>query len=1616
MTPARKSRATAALRPFHPIVRAWFTETLGQPSRPQTLGWPAIARGEHTLILAPTGTGKTLAAFLWELNALIAEGLKQPLANAVHLLYISPLKALNNDVQRNLELPLAQLKARFEAAGHAFPEIRIAVRTGDTPSSARQRMLRRTPQILITTPESLHILLTSVRGRTMFSALRAVIVDEIHAIAGSKRGAHLALTLERLEGLVERPPQRIGLSATQKPLEEIAKFLGGVDLGRNGPTDRGSGANTSLEAHDRAARSAQHAADDVPSARHSSVRFRPVTVVDAGLLKEFDVKVVSPVEDLGRVGGTIWTSVAPLVLQYIRESRTTLIFVNNRAQAERIAARVNQLAGEEMALPYHGSLSRERRQELERRLKAGAVRALVSTSSLELGIDIGTVDLVVQLQSPKRVASALQRIGRAGHTLGAVSRGVLVPTFRDDGLEILSIVAGVAEGDVEPTRVVQNSLDVLAQVIVATVALDDDWTSARLFDLVRRAYPYHALTRTAFDEVLAMLSGKYPSDVASELEPRITWDRLTDTLSAPRSSRLVAVTSGGTIPDRGLYAVVLPDRTRLGELDEEFVHETRIGDVFQLGSSTWRVGAIEHDRVIVTPAPGAPARMPFWHGEFMARSSHLTPRVGVLRRELDAARTMDDIRDLMQRYGCDEATATSMATYVHEQRTATKRVPDDRVLVLEHFRDELGSVRMVLHAPFGGRVTAPWGMAIAQRVRERLAEIGRGVRSGGRRESSRGEPSAETPRSTKHAARMAENGPGATFEVQVQTTDDAIMLRLPDLGAAPPLDAVRGLGYAEAEKRVIEEVGSSSLFGARFRMNAARALLLPRGNARRRMPLWLQRLKALDLLEAVKEYPSFPILIETYRDVLQDAFDMPALAHVLAEIEAGRVRIEVAETEIPSPFAASLQFGFVMDWMYADDAPRAEQRAAILSLDRALLDELMGAEGADESTLAVLEDLLARRRGTALRRRARDADELAVLLDRAGDLTMAELQERVAPPEIRRVDDPVAALMRAGRAIALEVPGRRGTQQRIILTETWARYAAAFGADVVRIVGSGEHLDPRSAVDVIPAAHRTPTLTMTAARREILARYVALSGPISVDDVLARYDFDAAWVERRLSDWARAGRLVRGHFGGDRATTRWVSRRLLDEARRRELAEARRQVRPVSMEAFARFLQRLQHLEPRERLAGAEGTMEAVRQLLGIARPSDAWERDYLPSRVDAYDPEAVSRMCAMGEMIWVGSAAAEDRGGLRKLAAIRFIRRGAGRAWLRDVEGMPSLGESASRVYEALSAHGASFFADLQAATSLGTLGLRDALRELVAGGLVTNDTMDALRDVARWRPVLPGRGRNAPDPTRWLPEDFVASRPVVQRRPNVRRLPKWKRPDKEGGERPWLGRWSLVRTPGTLGPAVDEDTLAEEVARQWLDRYGVVSRDWWRRERPAVSWRAIYFVLRRLEYRGEVRRGYFVQGLAGAQFARTAAVEDLRAAADAAGDDSVIVIAASDPANPYSLAPAPGSQPGDRDPGTRPRGRGALLVVRGGRVLLSAEGRGRAVRVGRDVSVDELVEAASALVRHLGRRVGGRRARDIAIERIDGVAAPASPHADAFGKAGFKRGTTALVYYAEV
>jgi ATP-dependent helicase Lhr and Lhr-like helicase len=1453
------------------------------------MGWPAIAGGGHTLILAPTGTGKTLAAFLWELNELIARGNEAALPNGVHLVYISPLKALNNDIQRNLEGPLGELKERFAAAGKEFPEIRVAVRTGDTPASARAKMLRKSPHILITTPESLNIMLTSVRGRGMFNTTRLVIVDEIHAIAGTKRGAHLALTLERLEQLTERPPQRIGLSATQRPLDEVAKFLGGCETAEAAP------------------------------------KFREVSVVDCGTVKEMQLSIETPVADLGSVGGTIWPAVAQLVLRHIRSARTTLVFVNNRAQAEKIAARVNALAEEEIAMPYHGSLSRERRFLLEERLKAGLLPALVTTSSLELGIDIGSVDLVIQLQSPKRVASGLQRVGRAGHALGVASRGVFVPTFRDDAMEIVAIVAAMKEGDVEPTRVVQNALDVLAQTMVAAVSVDD-WRPDDLFDLVRRSYPYHLLARRAFEEVLEMLSGKYPSDLAAELEARISWDRLNDRLTGSRAARMTAVISGGTIPDRGLYTVNLPDRTRLGELDEEFVHESRVGDVFQLGSSTWRIAAIEHDRVVVIPAPGTPARMPFWHGEFMARSLLLSHRVGALRRELSKGVEPEAI---VSEYATDSATATSLIKYVAAQRASTGVVPDDENIVIESFRDETGAVRIVIHAAFGGRVTAPWGMALAQRVREALG----------------------------------------TTDLQVQTTDDGIMLRLPDLGSAPPLDALLGMSGQEAEQLVMEEVGSTSLFGARFRMSAARALLLPRGNPRRRMPLWLQRLKSLDLLQTVRQFPSFPILVETYREVLQEAFDMAGLKTVLGEIASGRIPTHFVRTEVPSPFAASLQFGFVMDWMYGDDTPRAEQQAALLSLDRSMLGDLMGTEGADDITLEAIEQTLAERRGTAEGRRARTADELALLIDRAGDVTKEGVRAREAQPPEAVIGDPFNDLLENGRVVGVRLGSALEKEWRFILTETFPRYLSAFGAGEFETVLTGAAMTERPVSEAIPDFLRHGAINQVAARREILARHLTLAGPVTVDEIQRTYGWDDRWIEDRLSEWERTGKLVQGKFRSAVNDAEWCSRRVVEIARRRALAGLRKQIEAVELSQFQIFLQKWQHLETNERLSGPAGVAAAVRQLYGVARPATGWDRDYLRARVADYEPAWLSEFVASGEPVWAGEGKYDSESGAIPLARLKFFERGTGRIWITPAKDL-ALSPDAAMVRDFIAAEGASFVTDIQAGTSLGTLAVREAIRELVAWGIVTNDSVEAMREVARWKPMS---SRRIADPTRWLPSDYSPSpdRRIVQRRPNLRRLPKWRRPD-EGGTvyRGWTGRWSLIDRRGTLGPDLAEEEIAETIARQWLARYGIVSRDWWRRERPPIGWRSIYRELKRLEFRGEVRRGYFVKGLGGAQFALPEAVELLRAASlksEAASEPSFVVMAASDPANVYTLP----LETIERDPLSKPRGSGALLVTSAGRIALSVEGRGKRVVEADWLTDDEAAKARAALSEHLRTQV---------------------------------------------
>ncbi|MFN2230301.1 MAG: DEAD/DEAH box helicase, partial [Anaerolineae bacterium] len=1011
------------LTSFLAPVRAWFEATFGQPTPPQAQGWPPIQRGEHTLILAPTGSGKTLAAFLWgidalyrELAALREETGEEDDASGVRLVYISPLKALNNDIYRNLRVPLAGIRRAATEMGDPLPQIRVAVRSGDTPQRDRRAMVREPPQILITTPESFYLMLTSPVARDMFRTVRTVIVDEIHTLAGNKRGVHLSLSLERLEHLAEGHVQRVGLSATIQPLEEVARFLGGSEWAEQGllPRAEGEGEARVLQP-------------------------RPVTVVDAAYEKALDLRVVSVLEDFRNMpGDSVWPSIIPRVLELIRQHHTTLVFVNSRRSAERTADRLNeQIAAEEAgqasglleggvvvgtglmaagdgthANPigvHHGSVSKEARLDLERSLKAGELPALVGTSSLELGIDIGAVDLVIQLQSPKSVAQGLQRVGRSGHLVGQTSVGRIFPTHQEDTVEAATIAGGMLRGEVEPTYTPRHPLDVLAQQIVAMIAVET-WDVDALFDLVRCAYSYESLTRRAYLTTLEMLAGRYPSQAYRELRARLSWDRVNHKLAALPGSRMLALINGGTIPDTGSFGAYLSDgKTKLGELDEEFVFETRVGDKLMLGSQVWRVIDMNDDRITVAEAPGAVPRMPFWRGDFPWRPYELGQRVGAFRRavaerlesiqrelgladlgDIEAHRDSLPVQAMLdwlgENYALDCFSAWHIVTYLARQLDHTGAVSSDRTILVEAFEDALGDPRLVIHSPFGGRVNGPWGLALSEALRERLG-----------------------------------------IEAEVQTNDEGILFRLLDAEAAYPLDLVAEMGPQEARERILRELSNSAVFGARFRQNAQRALLLPSTRRGKRTPFWLQRLRARDLLQVVRQFDDFPIVAETYRDCLEDVMDLPHLEEVLAGIVSGEIEVVIVESATPSPVAQSLLWDFINQYMYEWDTPKAERQLQMLAVNRDLLQDLLKDVALDQLLRPeAIEAVEGQLQHTAHYAWARGPEELAVLLQEMGDLSSSEIAARATV-------DPADWIARLGgeeRIEQLAIPTASGTAYR----------------------------------------------------------------------------------------------------------------------------------------------------------------------------------------------------------------------------------------------------------------------------------------------------------------------------------------------------------------------------------------------------------------------------------------------------------------------------------------------------------------------------------------------------------------------------------------------------------
>jgi len=1266
-----------ALGPFSPAVRAWFASSFEAPTDAQVRGWAAIAAGRHTLIHAPTGSGKTLAAFLWCLDRLARDPSPAPTRTEpghVRVLYISPLKALTYDIERNLRAPLTGIGLSAQRLGDEPPHITVASRTGDTPAEDRRQIARRPPDVLITTPESLYLMLTSAARETL-RQVDHVIIDEVHAIAGTKRGAHLALSLERLEALraEDAPsPQRIGLSATQRPLESIAAFMAGIGPGRD------------------------------------------VAIVDTGARKPLELRVVVPVDDMAAIGeilpldqqpggpavaaearSSIWPSIHPAILELIRSHRSTIVFTNSRRLAERLAQRLNDLAGEELVRAHHGSIAREQRLAIEEELKAGRLPALVATSSLELGIDMGAVDLVIQVESPTSVARGLQRVGRAGHQVGAPSKGVIFPKYRGDLLETAVVTRRMHEGAIEATLIPRNPLDVLAQQIVAMTVMDP-WTVDDLLATVTRAAPYETLTREVLEGVLGMLAGAYPSDEFAELKPRVVWDRVTDVVQGRRDARVVAITSGGTIPDRGLYGVFMvgeagtPGR-RVGELDEEMVYESRAGEVITLGASSWRIEDIGHDRVTVSPAPGVPGKLPFWHGDAVGRPSELGRAVGAFIRETEAdlargpkGRAAATAR-LQETHDLDERAAANLLAYLDDERAATGALPTDRRVVLERFRDELGDWRLCLLTPFGGRVHAPWALAIEARLQEHLG-----------------------------------------LEVQTIWSDDGIAIRLPEGDA--PLDGIEALLFPdpeELEDLVVGQLATSALFASRFRENAARALLLPRRRPGTRTPLWQQRQRAADLLAVASRYGSFPILVETYRECLSDVFDLAALREILTDVARRDIAIHSVETVRSSPFASSLLFDYVAAYMYDGDAPLAERRAGALTLDRDLLRELLGQEELRELLdPEALADLELNVQALTEDRQASTLDGVHDLLRRLGDLDETEVAARteggaaVAGPWL-------AELAAARRAVPVRIAG----DERWIAVEDVARYRDAVGVSVP--VG-------------IPAAFLEPAL---GASDSLLARWARTHGPFLTPEPARRWGLPLGIVEDGLERLLAAGTILRGEFRPGGAEREWCDPDVLRLLRRRSLARLRHEVEPVDPAALARFLPGWHGIAAvgespstyrgsaaLERLAGV------VEQLAGLPLPASVLERDILPARIPGYQPRLLDELGALGEVAWVGCGPLGRDDG--RIALVR-----PGREAVRPVGPPDGVERPTDPRHEAIREHlgrrGASFYRELFAAAGGGSeREVLDALWDLVWAGEVTNDTFAPLRAL-RWKRTAGGGPR---------------------------------------------------------------------------------------------------------------------------------------------------------------------------------------------------------------------------------------------------------------------------------
>jgi ATP-dependent Lhr-like helicase len=1521
---------------FTPATQDWFRGAFDAPTNAQAGAWEAISAGRNALVVAPTGSGKTLSAFLWAIDSVFRERVEGAEADGeprTRILYISPLKALGVDVERNLRSPLIGIGQSARRLGLPVPEVTVGVRSGDTTSSDRRKLVSAPPDILITTPESLYLMLTSRAGETL-RGVHTVIIDEVHAVAATKRGAHLAVSLERLDALraargAESPAQRIGLSATVRPIDEVARFLGGS---------------------------------------------APVDIVAPRAVKTFELGVVVPIEDMrnpppppgaatsndepadgfmagsaqAEVTGSVWPHVEEAIVDKVLENRSTIVFANSRRLAERLTGRLNEIYSERigvglpdnaappaammaqagstagadpvLAKAHHGSVSKEQRAIVEEELKSGVLRCVVATSSLELGIDMGAVDLVIQVEAPPSAASGLQRVGRAGHQVGEISRASLFPKHRGDVLHTAIVTERMLAGQIEAIAVPRNPLDILAQQTVAACALDpisvEEW-----FETVRRSAPFQTLPRSAYEATLDLLAGKYPSDEFAELRPRVVWDRDAGTLTGRPGAQRIAVTSGGTIPDRGLFGVFVAGETtgaRVGELDEEMVYESRVGDVFTLGTTSWRIAEITHDRVNVIPAYGQPGKVPFWHGDGIGRPFELGEALGRFSREVSTAEPSKAQQRLIDA-GLDDMARANLIGYLTEQREATGTLPTDRTLTVERGHDEVGDWRIILHSPYGMKVHAPWALAINARVRERLGVEGSAVAS-----------------------------------------DDGIIVRIPDADAEPPGADLFVFDADELEQIVTAEVGGSALFASRFRECAARALLMPRMNPNKRTPLWQQRQRSAQLLEVARRHPTFPVILETLREVLQDVYDLPSLRRLITDISERRIRLVETEPAQPSPYARDLLFGYVGAFMYEGDSPLAERRAAALSVDPALLGELLGTV---EMRELLDPDVIAQFEREAQRldpqRRARGLEGVADLLRMLGPLDAEEVAARLEPStdggEGSASPEQASALLNelvtARRAVPVTIAGHA----RFAVIEDAGRLRDALGAAL-----------PTG----IPVAFLEPVADPLG---DLVSRHARTHGPFTTDAVATRFGIGAAVARHTLQRLESAGRLTSGYFlpaadADPSGAKEWCDAEVLRRLRMRSLAAIRGSVEPVSPQAYARFLPDWQHLT--RPLEGIDGVLSVIEQFAGVPIPASAWESLVLPSRVRDYAPALLDELTAAGEVVWAGHGSLPGRDGWVSLHPADLAP-----FTLPVPEESPGAGSLEEKVLDVLRLSGASFAGALRAMTDAeNEQSVLDALWALTWQGHVTNDTFAPVR-------ALIAGGSQAHKTARRAPRTRTY-RGVSLTRPGAR-------PSSVG----FGGRWAVL-------PETDPDAArrATVTAGLLLDRYGVVTRGAVQAEGVPGGFAQAYRVLAGFEEAGHCRRGYVIEKLGAAQFAASTTVDRLRTFSGLADPPprQAVTLAATDPANPYGAALAwPRLDEVSHRPG---RKAGGLVVLVDGALVLYLERGGRTV-LAFDDDPDVLRAAASDLV----ATSRARRLETLTVEKINGAGVYGTPFALALQEAGF-------------